>query len=172
MPTNGYWDRLMDALPADRRAAALALRDRLAELGHPEPEAGAAAEIDADAPELARFLALRSLWPTLIDSWAAPGALESLPAGRRLLAAGADADDLARLARNAAQAAAFGVLHHLTGMGRDPEAPADTPGWALMETRPAEAAGEDVLTGRTLESLHEDLITLDPSGEDGADLLR
>ena len=78
------------------RAAAVALRDRFAEVGADDPENVALSEIRENIPQLARFLALRHIWPQLIDSWAAPGALERVPAGARLLAAGADREDRPR----------------------------------------------------------------------------
>ncbi|MBC6456678.1 hypothetical protein HKK72_01925 [Actinomadura sp. HBU206391] len=142
------------------------MRDRFAELGETEPEHAAYSEITENIPQLARFLALRHIWPRLIDNWTDPGALERVPAARRLLAAGADRDDLARVARSAAYDTAFALLYSLSADGRDYEAPEDTPGWVLMETTP-----EDELTGRMVQALHEDLVTMDPSGRDGADFL-
>ncbi|QFY15037.1 hypothetical protein GBF35_50395 [Nonomuraea phyllanthi] len=116
-------------------------------------------------PQLARFLALRRIWPELIDEWAAPGTLESIPAANRLLSNGANRDDLARLARASAYEALFGLLFHLTASGQDDEAPEGSPGWRLMETT---TAGD--LTGRAIPSLHEDLLGMDPSGREGQDL--
>ncbi|RAY13850.1 hypothetical protein DPM19_19230 [Actinomadura craniellae] len=118
-------------------------------------------------PQLAGFLALRRIWPEMIDGWAAPGALESLPAAARLLAAGADRDDVIRLARCTAYEAVFAMLYRLTGEGRDHEASEDTPGWVLMETTPR---GD--LTGRPVRGLYEDILTMDPSGRDGQDLFK
>ncbi|MGP3958371.1 hypothetical protein ACTWPT_20365 [Nonomuraea sp. 3N208] len=74
-------------------------------------------------------------------------------------------DDLAQLARASAYEAVFGLLYRLTAYGRDNEAPDDSPGWRLMETT---AVGE--LTGRAVLSLHEDLLSMDPSGHEGQDL--
>ncbi|MEV4293421.1 hypothetical protein [Microbispora rosea] len=147
------------------RAALLALRDSFAALGAADPDSWALSEISEDIPQLARFLALRRIWPELIDSWAAPGALENIPAAARLLAHGADRSDLAQLARVTAYEAVFGLLYNLTAAGRDGEAPDNSPGWRLMETT---ASGE--LTGRAVRHLHEDLLTMDPSGRDGRDL--
>ncbi|MBE1588695.1 hypothetical protein ACFPOI_54845 [Nonomuraea angiospora] len=115
-------------------------------------------------PQLARFLALRHIWPTLINGWAATSARESVPAAERLLAAGADRTDLVRVARSVAYETAFALLYSITAHGYDDEAP-DAPGWRLMETTPA---GE--LTGRSLQALHEDLLSMDPSGQEGGDL--
>ncbi|GAA1978358.1 hypothetical protein GCM10009754_62900 [Amycolatopsis minnesotensis] len=101
----------------------------------------------------------------MIDGWSEPGALEATPAAARLLAAGADRQDLTRLARNAAYDAAFQLLYRLTALGRDEDAPADAPGWCLVECTP-----EFEPTKRELASLHEDLLSMDPSGEEGEDL--
>jgi hypothetical protein len=147
------------------RDAVVALRACFEALGADDPEGWALSEITENIPQLARFLALRSVWPDLIDSWAAPGSLEAIPAANRLLSNGANRDDLAQLARASAYEAVFGLLYRLTAYGRDDEAPADSPGWRLMETT---AAGE--LTGRAVLSLHESLLSMDPSGHEGQDL--
>ncbi|MEV0597097.1 hypothetical protein [Nonomuraea cavernae] len=147
------------------RAAVLTLQNLFATLGADDPQGWAVSEISEDLPQLARFLALRHIWPDLINSWAAPGALEDIPAAARLLADGADPTDLARIAQVAAYETAFGLLHSLTAHGRDDDAPMDTPGWRLMETTPS---GE--LTGRTVQSLHESLLAMDPAGRDGQDV--
>ncbi|NRQ30711.1 hypothetical protein HII36_02515 [Nonomuraea sp. NN258] len=147
------------------RAKVRTLQNLFAALGADDPQGWAASEISEDIPQLARFLALRRIWPDLINAWAAPGALENIPAAARLLAAGANPADLARVAQVAAYETAFGLLHTLTASGRDDDAPADAPGWSLMETTPS---GE--LTGRAVRSLHEDLLTMDPSGREGQDI--
>ncbi|GAA1622787.1 hypothetical protein GCM10009733_019290 [Nonomuraea maheshkhaliensis] len=72
--------------------------------------------------------------------------------------------DLARLTQVVACETAFALLHSFTAYDRDHEAPADTPGRRLMQTTPS---GE--LTGRALQSLHESLLTMNPSGRDGQD---
>ncbi|GGO68199.1 hypothetical protein [Nonomuraea cavernae] len=149
----------------DDRAAAHTLQNLFATLGADDPQGRALSETSEDIPQLARFLALRHIWPDLINSWAAPDALEDIPAAARLLAHGADLTDLARVAQVAAYETAFGLLYSLTAYGRDHEAPEDTPGWRLMETTPA---GE--LTGRAVQSLHESLLSMDPSGRDGQDI--
>ncbi|MFI7463906.1 hypothetical protein [Nonomuraea sp. NPDC049646] len=147
------------------RDAVVELQARFAALGADDPEGWALAEITENVPQLARFLALRSIWPELIDGWAAPGSLETVPAATRLLSNGADRDDLARLARASAYEAVFGLLYRLTAHGQDDEAPDNSPGRRLMETT---ATGE--LTGRAVRSLHEDLLGMDPSGREGQDL--
>ncbi|MEW2513778.1 hypothetical protein [Streptomyces sp. NPDC046870] len=58
----------------------------------------------------------------------------------------------------------FATLDELDG-GGDVNVSGVEAGWLVMES------GEDgSSTGRALSRLHEDLLTLDPSGRDGADL--
>ncbi|MFG1960060.1 hypothetical protein [Nonomuraea sp. NPDC049028] len=147
------------------RDAVVALRTCFEALGADNPERRAVSEITENIPQLARFLALRSVWPELIGVWVAPGSLETIPAANRLLSNGAYRDDLAQLVRSTTYDAIFGLLYRLTTHGRDDEAPDDSPGWRLMETT---ATGE--LTGRAVQSLHESLLSMDPSGRDGQDL--
>jgi len=157
------WAAWLESLAdADRRKAE-ALRDRFAELGAEDPEGWAKSEIVEDIAQQARFVFLRSLWREAIDGWAA--GLERLPSGRRLLEGGAERSDLEKLARVAAYEAVFTVLNRLDE-GHDPDAPVDSPGWSLLER-----AGDD-LTGRPVDGLHESILTLDPSGREGADLYR
>jgi len=61
--------------------------------------------------------------------------------------------------------AVFAVLSILDE-GYDPDAADDAPGWRLMETE----SQSDQLTGRDVGGLHEDILTLDPSHREGADL--
>ncbi|WP_344437873.1 hypothetical protein [Kitasatospora nipponensis] len=109
---------------------------------------------------------LRSLWPGAIDGWADPGALEQVAAARRLLEAGADRDDLALLARAVAYEAVFAVVDELD-CGGDVNVSGVDVGWTVMES-----GADGTPTGRRLSALHEDLLTTDPSGRDGADLWR
>ncbi|MEU1392172.1 MULTISPECIES: hypothetical protein [unclassified Nonomuraea] len=147
------------------RAAVLASQNLFATLGADDPQEWAASEISEDIPQLAGFLALRRIWPDLINGWATPEALEGIPAAARLLADGADPTDLARVAQVAAYEKAFSLLHSLTAHGRDDDAPTDTPGWRLMKTTPSSE-----LTGRAVQSLHESLLTMAPSRREGQDI--
>ena len=89
-----------------------------------------------------------------------------MPAARRLLDAGADRDDLVLLARAVAYEAVFAAVDELD-CGGDVDAGGVDVGWAVMES------GEDgPPTARRLSGLHEDLLMVDPSGRDGADLWR
>ncbi|GAA1215957.1 hypothetical protein GCM10009665_02200 [Kitasatospora nipponensis] len=146
--------------------AAQGLRTRFEALGAPDAPGRARSETDEDQPQLARFMLLRSLWPGAIDGWADPGALEQVAAARRLLEAGADRDDLALLARAVAYEAVFAVVDELD-CGGDVNVSGVDVGWTVMES-----GADGTPTGRRLSALHEDLLTTDPSGRDGADLWR
>jgi hypothetical protein len=63
------WDEWLTTLPTDHAVRATDLRRRPQEAGCPDPEAWAQGEIDEDSPQAARYRFLRSLWPTMIDSW-------------------------------------------------------------------------------------------------------
>ncbi|RSO29985.1 hypothetical protein DMH15_26515 [Streptomyces sp. WAC 06725] len=147
-----------------RRAAADSLHAQFSALGVTDPADLVKSEVIEGVPQLARFVLLRSLWRGAIDGWAGPGSLDQLPAAQRLLAAGADREDLVRLARAVAYEAVFATLDELDA-GGDANVMGVEAGWVVMES---DEDGSP--TGRTLPSLHEDLLTMDPSGRDGADL--
>lgn len=100
-----------------------------------------------------------------IDPWRNEDTLRRIPVTARLLNAKADPRDLSQALRLAAYEAVFTVLSVLDE-GYDPQAPADAPGWQLMETDNPSSQ----LTGRHVGSLHEDILSLDPSGREGSDL--
>ncbi|MFF2779515.1 hypothetical protein ACFVU3_32035 [Streptomyces sp. NPDC058052] len=158
------WQSWSSGLTPEKRAAAEWLRTRFEAVGAADALELVRSEIDENQPHLARFVLLRSLWLGAIDGWADPGALEQVAAARRLLDAGADRDDLALLARAVAYEAVFATVDELD-CGADVNVSGVHVGWTGMET------GEDGRpTGRPLSGLHEDLLTRDPSGRDGADL--
>ncbi|MGW4382283.1 hypothetical protein [Kitasatospora sp. NPDC004531] len=158
------WQSWLSGLAPSKRAAAESLRTQFEALGAADASAWARSEIDENRPQLARFLLLRSLWRGAIDGWADPGALEQVAAARRLLDAGADREDLVLLARAIAYEAVFAVVDELD-CGGDVNVSGVDVGWSVMES------GEDGRpTGRPLSGLHEDLLTLDPSGREGVDM--
>ncbi|MBF9069088.1 hypothetical protein I2501_13775 [Streptacidiphilus sp. NEAU-YB345] len=122
--------------------------------------------MDENQPQLARIVLLRSLWRTAIDGWASPGALERVAAAKRLLDEGADRDDLVLLVRVAAYEAVSAVVDELDS-GADMNVSGMDVGWVVMESDT-----EGSPTGRPLAGLHEDLLTMDPSGREGEDLVR
>lgn len=150
----------LQQLPTDARERARWLLGALAQLGCDDPVGWARSEIEEDIPQLARYRFLRTLWPQLIDSWCTR--ITNLPAARRAFEAGASHDDLTRLSRAVAYETVFGMLYHLAD---DDQSADELPSWALTEISPAGNA-----TGRLLDGLYEDLLTLDPSGHEGQDL--
>ena len=147
-------------LPTDVRDRARSLLDALDQLGCDDPDGRARSEIEEDIPQLARYRLLRTLWPQMIDEWR--NGITNIPAARRALEAGAGQHDLTQLARAVAYETVFAMLCHLAD---DDQRTDELPSWALSEISPA---GEP--TGRRLDGLHEDLLTLDPSGREGQDL--
>jgi hypothetical protein len=135
-------------------------------LGAPDPEGWARSEQRENIAQQARFLFLRGIWPDMIDPYRDPDVLRKYPAFARLLEAGADPDDLARGARAVAYETVFSMLYHVD-FGADEDAPPDTPGWRLVETD-----ADRQPTGRDVGMLHEDLQSLDPSGNEAADLFK
>jgi len=85
-----------------------------------------------------------------------PAFLAAQQAVRRILAAGADPDDLREVARAAFFFTAFDAVQAVDE-GHDPRAGEGMPGWFL-----AEISGDLVVTGRVLDRLHEDLLTTEP----------
>jgi hypothetical protein len=150
---------------------------RFRALGVEDPEGWALSEGKRNMAQLAALTFLHGIWPSLIDTWwdrdwidrwirdaRAYGTAAFTDAGHgldRLLAAGASHEDLMSIMRAVAYEVAFGMLVRLDD-GRDTELTNDYPHWALMEM---DAQGE--LTGRVLESLHESLLSMDPSGREG-----
>jgi hypothetical protein len=135
----------------------------MTELGAPDPAAWARSEINDNIPQQARYLFLRNIWPQFIDRYADEKVIRRIPATARLLDAGASMADLALALRSVAYETAFAVVDRVDE-GWDPDAPGDSPGWRLMET------DAERLTGRAVVGLHESLLSLDPSGRQGADL--
>ncbi|AGZ40971.1 hypothetical protein [Actinoplanes friuliensis] len=146
-------------LSIDDRRRAEKIVAALHELGCDEPQSWAESEISENIPQLARYRFLHTVWPQMIDSWR--DGIDNIPAARRVVDSGAGADDVTQLARAVAYETVFAMLCHL----EDGESAGALPGWALNEVG---AAGHP--TGRRLGTLHEDLLTLDPSGQDGQDL--
>jgi hypothetical protein len=136
------------------------LRHALDELGCDDPDGWARSEIEENIPQLARYRFLHTLWPQLIDGWR--NGVINISAAQRAQQAGADRDDLTQLARAVAYETVFAMLTHLAD---DQAADGGLPSWALVETDPGGTP-----TGRHLDALHEDLLTLDPSGREGRDL--
>ncbi len=138
------------------------LRRAYERLGRPhDVEGWIGSELSEGIPQLTRYRFLSTLWPGMIDCWGE--GIERVPAAARSLAAGADRADLVRLARLVAYETVFAMLYHLADDHRDDCD--DLPFWELTEVDP-----DGRHTGRTVGGLYEDLLGLDPSGNEGADL--
>lgn len=153
----------LNSLDERQRASAERLRARFEALGVADADDWAKSEVVEDLPHLACLVLLRSLWHGPIDGWADPGAFDQLPAAQRLLATGAGKEDLVRLARAVAYETAFATLDELSS-GRNVNGLGLNIGWTVVES-----GADGAPTGRALSGLHEDLLTTDPSGRDGAD---
>ena len=90
------------------------------------------------------------------DADAEPAFLAAQQAVQRILAAGADPEDLKEVARAVFLHAAFDAVSTVDE-GHDPQAGEGMPGWLLTEV-----GGDLTLTGRMLDELHEDLLTTEP----------
>ncbi|WP_432081253.1 hypothetical protein [Streptomyces sp. WAC 04229] len=162
--SSNEWQAWLNSLDTRGRAAAESLRARFEAVGAADAGDWAKSEICEDLPHLARFMLLRSLWRGPIGGWADLDAIDQLPVAQRLLAAGANKEDLVRLARAVAYEAVFATLDELD-TGSDVNVSGIDVGWLVMES-----TEDGTSTGRALSGLHEDLLAMDPSGRDGADL--
>jgi hypothetical protein len=124
-------------------------------------DAWVTSELDEGIPQLARYRFLSRLWPKMIDSW--PGKVGREPLARRLLDAGVDGSDVAQFARLVAYDTIFAMLYYLEDDGR--EDCDDLPFWTLVEV-----AHEEEPRERRMSALFENLLAMDPSGNEGRDL--
>ncbi len=118
-----------------------------------EPEEVPVDEEDDDEPTL---VAGSSYDAEAQDADGDPPFLAAQQAVQRILASGADPEDLKEVARAIFLHTAFDVVQ-MVDEGHDPEAGEGMPGWLL-----AEVGGDLVLTGRVIPGLHEDLLTTEP----------
>lgn len=158
------WEEWLNTLHEDTRERAIALAELFQERGARDPQDWARSEISENIAQMARFLILRRLWQDALSPWMDPDSLRQMAPAQRLLAAGADTHDVLLVARAAAYDALFAMVETLDA-GVDRETAPDGPGWSLIETDT-----ECALTGREVSALHESLLGVDPSGNDGEDL--
>lgn len=171
--------RRLASFTAEQHAQHARLVDKLRAVGADQPEAWALSEVAENIPQLARLLVLRHLWRREIDVWREDiswiqdmvARAKRDPTGyfadagdalQRLIGLGATPDDLGRIARYVAYSTVFGTLNTIDS-GEDPEVGDEYPGWALVET----TQPDETITGRFVGGLHEDLLTMDPSGREG-----
>ena len=128
-------------------------------LGADDPEGWASSELDEDIAQEARWLVIRQVRDAV--TWTSDR-LAAYPAVRALVDAGADVNLVLAAVREVAREAAFSVLDVIDD-GEDGDAPEDAPRWVLLEVR-ADDEGDDILTGRDVGGLHEDLGFPDETG--------
>jgi hypothetical protein len=116
------------------------------------PDEGPVGEEDDDEPTLVSA----SPDEAPDDEDADPPFFAAQQAVRRILAAGADPEDLKEVARAIFVHTAFDAVQTVDE-GHDPRVGEGMPGWLLTEV-----GGDLVLTGRVIPDLHEDLLTTEP----------
>jgi hypothetical protein len=122
----------------------------------PAPGDEEPADEDDDTPTLVRGDAEEA------DADGDPPFFAAQQAVRRILAAGADPEDLREVARAIFLHTAFDAVQTVDE-GHDPQAGEGMPGWLLTEV-----GGDLVLTGRVIPDLHEDLLTTEPDEAESA----
>lgn len=110
-------------------------------------------EDDEDEPTL-----VQTSGDEVMDEDGDPPFLAAQQAVQRILAAGADPEDLKEVARAIFLHTAFDAVQTVDE-GHDPQVGEGMPGWLLTEV-----GGDLVLTGRVIPDLHEDLLTTEPDG--------
>lgn len=179
MPQSEGEDATM-LIPEGKEEEFWRLVEKFRAAGADDPESWARSEIHENIPQLARFCFLRSLWPGMIDTWGQRTewidrpirAAERDPNGsfadagvaiKHLLALGGTREELASIARMVAYETAFSVVNRIDeGVDSDYTSDEGYPTWDLREIGP-----DDLPTGRSIDGLHEDLLTMDPSGREG-----
>src|SRR6187397_1975403 len=136
------------------------LTQRMQELGAKDPAGWARSELNEDIPQEARWLLVRAA-RVAVDVWE-PEVVQRSVLAKELIGAGADPSALATFARQVALDTVFEFVYAIDP-GIDPAAPADAPGWALVETRDID--GVTWLTGRQVDALHESLGVLSETAE-------
>ena len=146
------------------------------QLGAEDPEGWARSQVREGIPQLHRFLFLRQAWKLVSDenddSWIDniltnykrdPDGDAGGRAIERLLALGADRADIVDLVRDTQYGTLFGLCYLLgdPGLHDEEDERVRTMGWALVAT---DAEGEP--TSQTIDSLHEDVLSMDPTGRE------
>jgi hypothetical protein len=144
------------------------LVERMRSLGATDPEGWAQSELSEDIAQEAAWLLVRAIWTRCINGLTPDNVHRYAPA-HRAIEAGASVEDVIQAMRGYAYEAAFGLLYLLDE--GDPQAPDDAPGWILDEVR-YDGERNAHRTGRALNSVYESLLSADPSGLEGTDLLR
>jgi hypothetical protein len=173
------FDAWLASLSSTQQVEARRWIEELARLGAPDPGEWVRSELSEGIAQRARFLFLRGLWVRTINRWIdspnnwieqhiaqsrkAPNGhfAEAGAAMDRLVKLGVSPEDLGQVARYIAYSTAFDVVNRVDETCEE-DASDEMPGWILIEI---DADGSP--TGRAVGGLHEDLLSLDPSGRDG-----
>ena len=169
-PTYEEW---LAGLTQAERERALKLAEQFRANGCATPELWVRSEVSEAFCQFATYLILSKIWRCEIDhpwsetpeTWIKefsqtvgqtrlPVFDDAAAALQRLQEAQVSAKDLGAVARLVAYSTAFGVLN-LLDEGSNRHAVGETPGWSLRET---DAEGN--LTGRSVEGLHESLLSI------------
>jgi hypothetical protein len=96
--------------------------------------------------------------------------VQGVGAAGRVIANGANPADVALVMQAGALSAAFQLLYLVAGEHSDPDNPDDGIGWALVE---ADLADDEVIPrpDRPMDGIFEMLLTSDPTGRDGQDIV-
>jgi hypothetical protein len=166
------------SLDEQTRLRALALIDRMRAWGAPDPESWVYSEVEENIAQSTRFLVLRTLWrdidawrdrcpqyvPDLIAQAAVDPTQSFADAGialKRMIDAGISFEDIGAFARMVAYESVFTVLERIDA-GHDHEVTEPAPRWELVELDE-----QGVSTGRSVGGLHENILSLDPTGREG-----
>jgi hypothetical protein len=152
---------------ADRKADRDALVAAFRAAGCHDPESWARSELEQGSAQLARFLLCKTIWEHSMEPWREEGTLEEFPEARELIAAGADAETLRRLAGKIAYETMTAIVNAID-QGQyvgDADVPGEAPGWTIIETD-----GKSLKpTGRNAGFIHESVLATDPTGTEGAE---
>jgi hypothetical protein len=135
--------------------------------GCDDPEGWADSQLEEGIPQLARYLLCKSIWEHAIEPWRRADVLDEYPEAHVLLAEGVDRERLWRLGRRIAYETMTAVVNAIdqdmyvgAAQVRD-----DAPGWTIVEVDGA----SNKPTGRRAGFIHESILSVDPTGTEGAD---
>jgi hypothetical protein len=135
--------------------------------GCPDPESWAQSELEENIPQFARYLLCKTIWEHAVEPWRTEDALDEFPEARALLDAGADPELLRLLGGKIAYETMTAIVNAIdqdTYVGPAP-VPGDAPGWTIVEVD-----GRSLKpTGRRAGFIHESILSVDPSGTEGAE---
>jgi hypothetical protein len=152
----------------------MAQRDRewliraLRAAGCDRPEQWADSEVSEGIPQLARFLLCKSIWENAIEPWRQPNALDEFRDAQELIAAGVDPETLRSLAGKVAYETMTIVVNTLDEgqyVNSAELLEMQAPGWMIMEVD----GSTDEATGRDAGAIHESILSVDPTGTEGAE---